>query len=64
MADKKGTSHHAEVPASAAAARVAAAGIDNRIFSDFWYIVKNLESREAYATNEVGLRQIPWSQFS
>src|SRR5712664_3727857 len=61
MADKKGTSHHAEVPASAAAARVAAAGIDNRIFSDFWYIVKNLESREAYATNEVGLRQISWS---
>ena len=41
MADKKGASHHAEVPASAAgAARVAAAGIDNRIFSDFWYIVK------------------------
>jgi hypothetical protein len=64
MADKKGTSHHAEVPASAAAAARVAAGIDNRIFSDFWYIVKNLESREAYATNEVGLRQIPWSQFS
>jgi hypothetical protein len=44
MADKKGASHHAEVPASAAvvagAARVAAAGIDNRFFSDFWYIVK------------------------